>query len=418
MGRVPRLCVSIPVHEQPLVILDQLENFRAFLPADTQIVLHLSQALGVEPAAVGPLLPDGVYVNPRSHATAWGDIALLHNDNVRFAYDTLEPFDYVLLHASNDMYIRPGAEGYVPGAQAGVHDLPTSADMDWFHGPIAHRDPVLRAMLADAGGDRVLGGQVEGSFFAADLFRDMLEIMERRWAPGAGEAYAREEIFYPTLAGALATGPLVNPLLFSDTPAARQNVTPALIAGLIDGTYAEDPDRPDRGTGATRMYDFDHLYAVKRVARVLHEPNRVFIRALTSATGRRLRIDPPFEARRFVGLALGTDVASDPSLIRAWLGVFGAGDDATLAIHVDPYDRALADAVVAAAAEAGSETPDAGDLTLVTGLAGSFDEAALRYAVDVLWRPDDAETPAWLNAIPLFGPASAGHLPFMAARAR
>jgi hypothetical protein len=289
--------------------------------------------------------------------------------------------------------------------------------MDWHHGPIGHRDPVLRAMLADVGGDAILGGQVEGSFFAADLFREMLEVMERHWRPGEGEPYAREEIFYPTLAAHLATGPIINPLLFADTPAARQSVSPTLIAGLIDGSYAEDPARPDRGTGRTRMYDFDHLYAVKRVDRTLHDPNRTFIRALGRATGRRLRIDPPFEAGDFVGLAFGTDVVSDLALIPSWLSEFAAEDDATLAILVDPADAGHVDAVVAAAAIGGSEAPGAGDLALVAAPAGSFAEATLRWAINVLWRTDGAETPAWLDAVPLFGPASRGHLPLMAAAA-
>jgi hypothetical protein len=412
---VPRLLVSIPVHEQPPVVLDQVENLRAFLPADTQVVLHLSRALGVDPAEVAPLLPEGVHVNPVSHATAWGDIALLHNANVRFAFDALEPFDHVLLHASNDMYIKAGAEAHVAGAQAGVHDLVCSPDMDWLHGPVAVRDPVLAAMLADAGGGPVLGGQVEGSFFGADLFAAMLEIMERRWSPGEGEAYTREEVFYPTLAGALATGRVVEPIVFSDASAFRQDVSPAIVAGLIDGTYREDPDRPDRGTGASRMYDFDHLYAVKRVGRTLHDPQRMLIRGLAHARGRRLRVAPPFSARGFVGLTWGSDVIADPALLRAWMDVFGADDDVTLAIHLDPGAVALTEAVVAAVADAGGDEPGGADLALVTTWPGSFADAALRHAVDVVFRPDDAETPKWLDVVPRLGPGAAGHLRFLAA---
>jgi hypothetical protein len=407
-----RLCVSLPVHEQPLVVFDQLENFRAFLPDDTQIVLHLSRSLGVDPADVAPLLPEGVYVNPRSHESAWGDIAFIHNDNLKFAYASLEPFDHVVLHASNDMYVRPGAEAYISSAVAGTHDLRTSDAMSWAEGAVGHRDPTLRAMVSDAGGDpdAIFAGQVEGSFYDAELFREMLSIIDRHWTPGTGERFPREELFYPTLAHALCpSGPFVTPLLLSDAPVGALPISPAMIAGLIDGTYAENP-----APGPATVYDFSQLYAVKRVPRSLHDPLRTYIRALSHATGRRLRTPPPFSARGFIGLALGTDIARDPALLSSWLSTFTADDDATLAILLDPSDEPLATTVIRAARQAGSEAPGAADLILATASPGTFEEAALRYAINVVLLPDDTPSPPpWLDAVPRFSPASASHLRFM-----
>ena len=84
-------------------------------------MLHLSQGPGRRPGRGGAADARRGPVNPRSQPTKWGDILHLHNnDNVRFASDQLEPFDYVLLHASNDLYLRTGAERYVAGRPRGA----------------------------------------------------------------------------------------------------------------------------------------------------------------------------------------------------------------------------------------------------------------------------------------------------------
>ena len=390
----PRICVSLPVHEQPAVILDQVENLRAFLPADTQIVLHLSQSLGADPAAVAPLLPDGVHVNPRSHPTQWGDIVHLHNDNVRFALDQLEPFDDVLLHASNDLYLRAGAERYVASAPAGATAF-VADDPAWPPAAAGRRDEMLLAILSDLGTDEIRGSRVEGSWYATELFREMLDRIERHLRPGEGEHYVREEVYYPSVAARLSDGPFAAPLVYWDAELSRP-VAPATVWGLLDGSFTDgDPS-----------VDFDHVYAVKKVDRVLHDRTREVIRAVGRARGGRLRLRPPFDARRFVVLAFAADVLADDGLLRAWTATFTGSDEVTLAIHISEAESDRVPEVVAAAERAGADSPDAPDATLVSTRPGSFDEAALRFGVQALYRPDGAQAPPLLDDVPLFGPGS------------
>ena len=404
----PRILVSLPVHEQPLVVLDQIENLRAFLPPQTQVVLHLSQDLGCEPAEIAPLLPEGVHVNPISHATQWGDIAYLHNDNVHFALRALEPFDYVLLHASNDLYFRPGAATYIAGAEAGFFTNVVPPDTTWPPGAAAYRDPSLAAMLADLGETQIYGGQSEGSFFSTELFTEMLERIDRRYRHGEGEHYVREEVLYPTLAGHLAHGKRARTVVYSDAsnPAATA-IGPALIWSLIDGRYGE--------AGPITGYDLAKVHAVKRVGRELHDRHRELIRTLARAGGARMRLAPPFEARRFVTLAHAADVLGDASLLRTWIGAFRSEDDATLAIHVDEHEGALVDDLVAAVQAAGGEAPDAPDMTLVNVAAGGFAEATLRWAVDAVLLPAGRQAPAFLDDALLVTPESAADLGAIAA---
>jgi hypothetical protein len=404
----PRILVSLPVHEQPLVVLDQVENLRAFLPAQTQIVLHLSQAMGCDPAEVAPLLPDGVHVNPTSHATQWGDIAYLHNDNVRWALGALEPFDHVVLHASNDLYFRAGAAEHIAGFEAGLFTNPVPADTAWPPGVVAHRDPSVAAMLADLGETQIFGGQSEGSFFSTALFVEMLERIDRHYRHGEGEHWVREEVLYSTLAGHLSRGPQTKAMVYSDAvnPGATE-IGPALLWSLIDGGYGE--------AGPITGYDFAHIYAVKRVARQLHDRQRELIRTLARATGARMRLAPPFEARRFVMVAYATDVIEDPAILQTWLASFGSEDDATLAIHVGEDESALIDGLVAAVGAAGGQEPSAPHLTVFTVTTGGFAEATLRWSVDAVLRPAGKPLPAFLDDALLVTPQSAANLAAIAA---
>jgi hypothetical protein len=402
----PRICVSVPVHEQPAVIFDQVENLRSFLGPDTLVVLHLSRSMGVDPAELAPLLPDGVHVNPRSHETAWGDIAYVHCDNLRFAYDELDPFDHVVLNASNDLYVRRGAPDRIAAAQAGCVRGAVQPDDPWAQAAPAHRDAMLDAMLADLGGDRsIFGGQVEGTFYAAGLFQEMLERIDRRFRRGEGEHYMREEVYFPTLAAHLSPGTPAKPLIYIDAFCEGPAVSPAVIFGLIDGTFANS------------TYDTKALYGVKRVERRLHDPNRQLIRTLSRSCGSRLTLNAGFPANDFVTLALASDVLTDPSLVRTWHATFEA-DEATLALLLYEHDADALPLLIDVLQDCGTGAPGAADIALVTVEADSFEEAALRWSTHALLRVADTPAPPLFDDLPLFGPANAGELVHLAARRR
>jgi hypothetical protein len=402
--RAPRLCVSIPVHEQPAVILDEVENLRAFLGAETQIVLHLSASMELDPAEVQPLLPEGVYANPVSHRTAWGDIGYLHIENLRFAYAHLDPFDHVLLQASNDLYIRPGAPAVIAAHQAGYHARPVTAETAWAQAGPAHRDPRLAAMLADLGGGHgVVGAQVEGSYYAADLFAEVLERIGRHYqGPSPGdEAYAREEVYFSTVATPLLTGPRGEHLVYADGLTTGPDVSPAVIFAIFEGVLAGEWTEED-------------LYAVKRVPRELHHPHRDLIRGLTRAQRpRRLAVPRTFEAKAFLTVALATDLVRDPSLVAAWHATFTDQDDASLVVALDPADEWLLPELVDALHAGGTGGPGAADVVLDTVAPGTFAEASLRANAHVVLRPAGEVAPPVLDDALLIRPEQAGELRYL-----
>jgi hypothetical protein len=402
--RPPRLCVSIPVHEEPAVILDQVENLRAYLGAGTQVVLHLSQAMGLDPSAVQPLLPDGVHVNPVSQPTQWGDIAHLHVSNMEFAYERLEPFDYVLLEASNDLYVREGAPEHIAQHRAGFIAQHVTPELDWVQGPPALRDPQVAAMLADLGTDEIWGGQVEGSYYAADLFRAMLDVITRHHAPG-GETYNREEILFPTAGRALlGDGRHGQNIVYADVLTRGPAITPATIYSVLDGTLA------GAWTGGSN-------YAVKRVTRKINDLNRVVVRAMARAVtgGARLTLPRTFEGKGFAVLAFAVDVLADPGLAAAWHATFTAQDDATLVVLLDEADRFAEPQLLERLAAATGDGPGA-DVALVVAPAGSFAEASLRWTTHAVVRPLGTEIPPLFDDRPIFPPERMDELRFLGAR--
>jgi hypothetical protein len=402
----PRLCVSVPVHEEPAVILDQIENYRAYLGADTQVVLHLSQAMGLDPAAVAPLLPEGVYVNPVSQPTQWGDIAHLHVSNLEFAYKNLDPFDYVLLQASNDLYVREGAPRRIAETQAGFIAPRVTPDSEWQQGPPALRDPQLAAMLAELGTDAIYGGQVEGSYYEAALFRAMLDVIGRHVDVTADrEVYNREEVYFPTLATHLMDGKGGQNLIYVDVLSRGPAISPAVIYAVTDGTLAG-------------VWTGGDNYGVKRVDRKINDLNRTLIRGMTRAVtgGRRLELPRTFQGKGFVALAFAVDVLAGPAIVAAWQHTFGPQDDATLAILLDEADSFAIPQLAQTLEAAGASGPDAADVVLVTARDGSFEEASLRWSTHVTIRPAGAPVPPLFDDRPVYPPERMDELRFLAAK--
>ena len=380
----PTLCVSIPVHERPPVILDQIENIRAFLPADTIIVLHCSQLL-TEPKHLQAIMPEGVYVNETSLPTAWGDTAQAHNSNFQFI-DEREDFDAILLHASNDAYVRPGVAERVGQAEAGVQlNRVVPEQRQQVHtrdlGLAAAHEPLRRL-----GRGTVYHSQPEGMFFERDLFRRMVKDIQGRLGTGAAAFTGDTKVFwgpehyvYPTAASVLTTS-IVPPILYSEVQGTAETrpMSDAVILAIREGRFAEREYRDPNQTALAVpgidigppfwLYDFDHLYAVKRVARQYDHPLRAFIRTLARAElGRPLRWPSPVSSRGMTIVALAQELVADPGLLPAVAAHISADDPVTIAIGVLGDEKPSLTSRIAAIAEQNGLTDEsAPDLELRT----------------------------------------------------
>lgn len=358
-GGMSRLCISIPVHEELPVVIDQVENFRAFLEDGTVLVLHIAEDF-VDGRVLAAMLPDGVFVNPESLPTRWGSVTRQHESNFRYMRKVID-FDHFAMHASNDGLFAPGMERYIRSADMGVQRYPID--------PEPRRDD-LDAMVASEGIARICNSQIEGTFYRSELFAAMLDLIDRYRVNDALGMSAPEEWWYPTAAAKFTDAVRVPPTTYTEThwDMFRTKASVPLVAALRSRRYIEDMVGDLRDAyGALSdpsLYvecDFDNLYAIKRVPRRYDDPLRTYLRTLSRERRPRMALRSPVPLRSFVVTATLDEVLRDQRVLAGFGGHFGRTDDVTLLIYSpsmdDRTERALRD-VAAAAGVDGDDGPD------------------------------------------------------------
>ena len=211
-----KILVSVPVHEKPEVLLNQVQNFRRFLP-DSIVVAHISKEF-YERYSDGNLHgTKNLLVNPEHLSTSWGNIIQAHLSNFAFARKTLD-FDFFLLHSSNDMYIRHGAEKYIEGLDAGFNHRIVREGSFWWPADAAVEDERLSRIMKKCGTTEIVASQVEGSFYRADLMERIFDMISGEFDSKAEtEKYTREEIWFSTVAASVCKdGKIGFPIVFSE----------------------------------------------------------------------------------------------------------------------------------------------------------------------------------------------------------
>ncbi len=300
---------SIAVHEQPKVIVNQVENFR-FFNSGCQIVLHFSAAMPKEEVEESKrLLADFafVHINDTRLWSGYGDGTQMkmHVVNFLFAKKQNLEFDYFCLHASNDMFVNFGLYGFMRKYDAGFH-LPQDIDgAKWVHYQRALGDWQLKSLIRKYNLKCVLGGQVEGSFYKKSIF-DVIanRIMEagffeipRLYAHGTSERwasllknkwvralqkkllkglmYAKEEIYFITLSQDLVQHRAKYTYCYINWLNGL-NVTKEDILNIRNRNYEAlvFHNKPDFSTGEIEFF------AVKRIDRKMDDPIRLYINSL------------------------------------------------------------------------------------------------------------------------------------------
>ncbi len=267
-----RLAISIPVHEQPDVVHDQIRNIRRFVP-DALVVLHVSRTFsyrGAEDVSKMQALADleGVHVNPLQLPTAWGDIAYLHVANFKYLAG-VETFDLFAIHASNDAFVQGGLADLAAPWYAGVKAMVLSDA--WVHTRAARADQPLARMLAHLGRDEVVCAQAEGTFYRADLFREMVALIDAFYDYQAINApLCREEVYFPTLA-----------LQMLDLAGGSETVLPHtyVYSGVVHAAELGPAQVDAIRSGALRDGELPY-FAIKPVRREIDNPLRTYLRDL------------------------------------------------------------------------------------------------------------------------------------------
>lgn len=199
MAKPPLL--SLPVHERPDIVADQIANLRRFCP-EALICLHLSAGYEGDPAPFQALATvPGVLFNPRRLDTV-RDCGLfhVHVSNFLHAISAHPELGRVCLISSNELLVRHGLaehlDAYHAGAQVQVYDPAT----DWhLFAKRVDTLPEIAELLRFLGLPTIFGGQAEGQFYDANLFLDIATVF-MRFLPLAPYRFQTEEVLPQTIA--------------------------------------------------------------------------------------------------------------------------------------------------------------------------------------------------------------------------
>lgn len=196
-----RMVVSIPVHEKPEVINDQIENINKNLH-DVAIVLHISKGFYDKYDEDKIKKCSNLFINPQHLVTNWGGIFKTHLSNFMFAKENVK-FDYFLLQASNDMFVKKGLEEYVIKYDAGFNRRFVYKNSMWWPAACALNDEYLNKVRSINGITRIVASQIEGSFYKEEIFSYIVDVLKSAGLDDElflSPKYPREEVYFSTIA--------------------------------------------------------------------------------------------------------------------------------------------------------------------------------------------------------------------------
>ena len=321
-----KLVISIPVHERPDVIQNQILNFQKYIP-NSIIVLHVSKGFFEKYSIDEIVRHKDVYINPIHLDTKWSNIVQTHISNYEFIRDQID-FDYFILHASNDMYIRSGFEQYIQKYVAGFNIRKViKQNSHWWPGNAAFQDIQLKKMMQACGQTMIIASQVESSFYRKDVMEQIYHILKLFQNDSVKElVYPREEIYFPTIASSVVSWDKIgNTTTFSEVHRFDRklwkirNITRSIYWNLRlnnffserlywkieqvyndwlfktrfykttshiierilsdDKKYIERNSYLNDGSGQFRLYNYE-IFSVKRINRDISDPVRKYINKL------------------------------------------------------------------------------------------------------------------------------------------
>lgn len=200
------LAISIPVHENQQVVINQIQNIEKYVPSSI-IILHLSRDFEDSRELLRYIeMDDRVFLNPTRLESGWGNIMDAHISNFNFVKKN-EDFEYFMFHASNDMYVLSGVESYITGYDAGFHIHKIYRKSRWWPGEYALEDQNLKAIMADIDAKEIVATQIEGSFYKKELFEQIVNVIDGsrnnlvlQDNQTAKRIYTKEEVYFSTIA--------------------------------------------------------------------------------------------------------------------------------------------------------------------------------------------------------------------------
>ncbi|MNC02336.1 hypothetical protein D3C81_898280 [compost metagenome] len=279
-----KFCISIPIHEQPEVVIDQIKNFQYFYNNEAAIILHISPDFEFNDEYVDSnrFISKGVYVNTDSLKVEWGTLMHVHNSNFKYAFKHID-FEYFIIHSSNDMYIKHGVKDYIELKKNGIFQANKPIGVNYL---VDHNtrnwskdlyiDQEFVRLMRHLELKQQYLTQCEGSFFEKKVFLSMINAIDKFYVYGREKIYPREEYWYSTIISKFVEQEkLGKPFLLSEIW--RRDgivINEDIIVRICNNQKIDDELKLEH------PYDYNNLYAVKRIPRQIDHPLRILIREI------------------------------------------------------------------------------------------------------------------------------------------
>jgi hypothetical protein len=279
-----KLVFSIAVHEQPDVVINQIENFYKYNPGSS-IILHVSKKFNKKyDSFLNSISNERLLINPLSLETGHADGSQLaiHLSNLCYIVDSKIPFNYFCISSSNELFIKNGLFDYVKNYECGSF-LRIEEKNNWWAG-IKH-DKYFFKLKNKLPTNKSYASQVEGIFFNSitsfqiySLFKDfnfntyqsLINKILRKAIKYASKyidikvkPYPKEEFYFATVLGNICNS-IGLPYCYMNW---SNNLT------ISKDIILEIIDNPNK---------YENIFSVKRVERKIDDQVRVFINNLNN----------------------------------------------------------------------------------------------------------------------------------------
>lgn len=207
--------ISIPVHEKPDVVVNQMQNFARYLP-EAKVVLHVSKDAKFSVNELEDVLKkaniSNALVNPKQVETKWGSIIQAHIANIRYIIQRGDA-EKVIFHSSNDMLIMDGLSEYLKDKKNIFHLRKCTSDSLWWVSRKAVKDFSVSGFFKD----KLYASQIEGSMYDISLLKSLVYNIDNRDLILDSEFfYPREEVIFSSFACKEDIKPDGLPYVFSE----------------------------------------------------------------------------------------------------------------------------------------------------------------------------------------------------------
>ena len=289
--------ISIPVHEKPEVVVNQMQNFARYLP-EAKVVLHVSKDAKFSVNELEDVLKKAnvshALVNPTQVETKWGSIIQAHLANIHYIIQQGDA-EKIIFHSSNDMLIMDGLSEYLKDKKNIFHLRKCRSDSLWWVSRKAVKDSALSTFF----NGKLYASQIEGSMYDISLLKSLVHSINNK------DLVLNSELFYPLVYSEVHKFdrfffhyikkyyffPKVN--LFLDKTlkkilegflkiflSYKININTINLILTRDNELSEQAYLDDGKYLSWKIYDINSIYAVKRVNRNMNDSVRLFINKL------------------------------------------------------------------------------------------------------------------------------------------